>query len=158
MCLKVHPMIWTPNQPLKFITLNDEWVLLGCGSVAGGALCLWGKRRRLWVLLGLHGIVGDFAVGIWNHHLDTFQPPTPSWRHLESKPTSNFQGHTSHTPLVSPQAWTTLQPFNQQARFRRYLFGQCLSVKTVGNLGKRNGGVSKKRVQLLRFGIWTKTT
>ena len=141
MCLKVHPMIWTPNQPLKSITLNDEWVLLGCGSVA---LCLWGKRRRLWVLLGLHGIVGDFAVGIWNHHLDTFQPPTPSWRHLESKPTSNFQGHTSHTPLVSPQAWTTLQPFNQQARFRRYLFGQCLSVKTVGNLGKRNGGVSKK--------------
>ena len=40
MCLKVHPMIWTPNQPLKFRTLNDDWVLLGCGSVAGGALSL----------------------------------------------------------------------------------------------------------------------
>ena len=27
------------------------FILLCCGSVAGGALCLWGKRRRLWVIV-----------------------------------------------------------------------------------------------------------
>ena len=27
-------------------------MLLGCGSVAGGALCLCGERRRLWVIKG----------------------------------------------------------------------------------------------------------
>ena len=57
MRLKVHPMIWTPNAPLKLRSLNYEWVLLGCGSVAGGALCLWGKRRRLWVTIQYHTVI-----------------------------------------------------------------------------------------------------
>ena len=46
MCLKVHPTIWTPSQPQKFRTLNDEWVLLGCGSVAKGAVhCVSGANE-----------------------------------------------------------------------------------------------------------------
>ena len=46
----VHFLAMHSKPALKFRTLNDEWVLLGCGSVAGGfPVRLWGKRRRRWV-------------------------------------------------------------------------------------------------------------
>ena len=44
-CLKVHSMISTSNQSPKFRVMSTV------GLWFSSALCLWGKRRRLWVHL-----------------------------------------------------------------------------------------------------------
>lgn len=59
-------MILTPNQSLKFRTLNDERVLLDCGSVAEGALRICGKRRRLRVMLSL--LLRPMPIGVSTAH------------------------------------------------------------------------------------------
>ena len=115
---KVHKKHKAPNQPLEFRTLNDEWVLFGCGSVAG-----WGVQTKAPVgkYIYIYHTLSVWDGGIQHHDFlyicvqsssQQIIRPNPPYDKKKSWDGSNKFGPLMHYPLkLVPSLKLTVRPW-----------------------------------------------